>query len=122
VALASQVSRAKQGLVGRGEEGEEKLSTPSMCLVSFLSTWATSFSALMREARTCFDFHHLSHADEGLLLPTPAHIYEEVREGGGVMVWLVIVIYASGWLLYAISLSASTLLCHLFSLLNACIN
>ena len=98
VALASRIRRAKRQLgtpqtqasreaeqkeqlqqeKGLVSAGLEPLATPSMCLVSFLSTWATDLLALLREARTCFDFHHLSHMDEALLLPTPTSIYEEV--------------------------------------------
>ena len=80
VSLASRISRVNSGVIVHKEEkrSEGVEATPSMRQVSYLSTWATDVLFLMKEARACFDFHHLSHGDEDLKEPTPVTIYDEV--------------------------------------------
>jgi len=84
VALAARLSRTQFVDVARQEDKVHDSTgngswvyAPNMGLESYLSTWATQMLLLMKEARSCFDFHHLSHGDEALQQPTPVQIYED---------------------------------------------
>ena len=78
-ALREEVAFA-ESIFARHISSDNHHEQPCQRLMSYLSTWATSLLELMREARSCFDFHHLSHKDEDMLERTPSNIYEEVIE------------------------------------------